>query len=300
MTSGELDQYRGQGPDPVLSADLTWRRWPATAGDDEWLAHLLTDEKRMHLASVEVIAPPGVPLSERPYSDSLLEWRRASWRSLEGFLASDRPESDARVIGLDDVLHAVPSDFVAWIGGALETHADALEELALSQRARPAERFSSYADDNTARARNQRAAAAWIAGHSIGEDHRKEVDLVAPIGELVAHRAAGSQSYEDVSAQMDLLASWAGSRAWIEDQLIYATVELARLKWEIAHSNSYKATAWARWMRALRRKCPESESWCGRLEHGIQQIGSSARERWHLLATHESDHRFQPPSRRGY
>lgn len=235
--ANETELEPGDDPEQVLSADLTWRRWSARAGLGEWLAHLRPDKTRTHLASIEVIAPPGVPLCEEPYGDALLDWRRATWESLAGFLADKAPESEAEITTLNEVLDAVPAEFLDWMAESLETHADALEQLAGSQRLQRGAHFLSYACNNLARARGQRADAARLAAHADAEDQRGHVELLAPIGELLARRAAAWESiddrvtevYEDMATQIDLLASWVGSRERVHEQLLYAIVELARL-----------------------------------------------------------------------
>lgn len=242
----------------VLSA--VWECWPAASGEGEWLCHLDDDPDQLYLARVEVFAPPGAPLSEQPYSDELREWRRATWPSLESFIAQERPEGgEAETCTLDEVKQAVTPDLYAWMAEALQAHADALEELAASQRRRPEQRFHDYARENKALARDRKSEAAQLIDDQSSRELLGQRDATfrnSDVASLLADRIVGStaqgKDLEEVTGdlldQMKLLAQWNGSDRETVEQLAAAAADVARRRQDLLQSKSWTWAAPARWL----------------------------------------------------
>lgn len=262
------------------------------------------DPSRRHIAGVDVYAPPGVSLFEQPYSDKLFGWRLATWGSLDAFMAQERPAAEAEELDWKVVRDLVPPRFHLWMAEALEAHADALAELAESQRRRNDERFARYAEQNVFRARRQRATAAALAEPEVPRESTDGAVTSMPVGHLFANEASGAvkdsddpaHAHRDLAASVDLVVAWSGSRERIEDQLISAALELARRKRMIEESRSYRATAWLRslggWLRqgrlALAQRSTPTTGCSGRLCRGALTRNSAFESRSCDSATHIS------------
>lgn len=119
--------------EPGAGEPASWFFRPSQTGLGSWLTFFGCDVRVM------VLAPPGVPIAEEWDDERLLGWRVAIWNDCSSFEDNAIPLEIRHLSGLPEALALVPDNALAessahaWMVGATEAHADAIERLAMLQ-----------------------------------------------------------------------------------------------------------------------------------------------------------------------